>query len=156
MLVIDPHPATRAATAAVLEGLGARCLQAAHCEQALELMRVAATVGHPLDAVLLDIRSSTSDGWFTIRRLRGEPGGARGLLPLFALSADDSPYIRQLAELFGATALLSMPCPAGVLCTLLADEIERSRGSRHAVHQALAPPGWVPGASALAGCPAGA
>lgn len=130
VLVVDPHPATRAGMAAVLTGGGARVLQAADGEQALELMSVAAAAGRQLDAVLLDVRSSSVDGWVTIRRLRAAPGGTRSELPVFVLTDNDTAYSRQLAELFGATGLLLTPCTSSSLYVELDEAIARAAAER--------------------------
>lgn len=141
VLLVDPVPTTRASTAAVLSGAGACVLQAADGEQAMDLMRVAAMTGHPLDAVLLDVRASQVDGWVTARRLRNEPGGRRPLLPLFALVASDTPYARQVAELFGATGLVAMPCVAASLCDSLGEAIDLARSVR-ALRRVANAPAW--------------
>ena len=116
--------------AAVLTGGGAHVLQAADGEQALELRHIAAAAGRQLDAVLLDVRSSSVDGWVTIRRLRAAPGGTRSELPVFVLSDSDTAYSRQLAELFGATGLLQTPCTSGSLFVELDEAITRARAER--------------------------
>jgi len=141
VLVVDPHPATRASMAAMLAGGGARVLQAADGEQALELMRVAAAAGRELDAVLLDVRSSSVDGWVATRRLRAAPGGTRNELPLFVLNDSDTAYSRQLAELFGATGLISTPCSSSALYVELDEAIDRARAERSA-RRRLAEPVW--------------
>jgi CheY-like chemotaxis protein len=132
VLVVDPHPATRAGTAAMLAVAGVRCLQAVDGEQALKLMRIAAAMGHPLDGVLLDVRSWPVDGWITAQRLRAEPGGRRAWLPLFALCTGDTSYDQPLAERFGATALVPVPCPAGALRDALGEAIDLARRDRMA------------------------
>jgi CheY-like chemotaxis protein len=130
VLVVDPHPATRAGVATTLAAIGCSVLQAADGEQALELMRVAAAAGHPLDAVLLDVRSSSVDGWVATRRLRAQPGGTRSELPLFILTNNDSAYSRQMGELFGATGLLLTPCASSSLYAHLDAAIGRARVER--------------------------
>lgn len=141
VLVVDPHPSTRASLAATLAGAGCSVLQAADGEQALELMRVANAAGHPLDAVLLDVRSSSVDGWVSTRRLRAEPGGTRRELPLFVLSDSDTAYSRQLAELFGATGLMLTPCASGALYLQLEEAIGRARVER-AARRLVERPAW--------------
>jgi CheY-like chemotaxis protein len=93
-------------------------------------MRVAAAAGRLLDAVLLDVRSSSVDGWVTIRRLRATPGGTRSELPVFVLSDSDTAYSRQLAELFGATGLLLTPCTSSSVFVELDEAIGRARAER--------------------------
>ena len=139
VLVVDPHPSTRAGLAATLAGAGCSVLQAADGEQALELMRVAAAAGHPLDAVLLDVRSSSVDGWVSTRRLRAEPGCSRRELPLFVLSDNDTVYSRQLAELFGATGLILTPCPSNSLYARLEEAIGQALAERTAQRLASQP-----------------
>jgi two-component system, chemotaxis family, chemotaxis protein CheY len=141
VLIVDPHPSTRASLAATLAGAGCSVLQAADGEQALELMRVAVAAGHPLDAVLLDVRSSSVDGWVSTRRLRAEPGGTRRELPLFVLGDSDTAYSRQLAELFGATGLIPMPCSSAALYAELDEAIGQARAERTA-RRLIAQPAW--------------
>lgn len=145
VLLIDPVPTTRASTAAMLAGAGACVLQAADGDQAMALMRVATVAGHPLDAVLLDVRTAPIEGWVAARRLRNEPAGRRAMLPLFALVASDTPYTRQVAELFGATGQFAMPCEAAPLCDCLGDAIDKARSVR-ALQRAADLPAWSSGA----------
>jgi len=141
VLVVDPLPTTRASTAAMLAGAGACVLQAADGEQAMDLMRVAAMTGHPLDAVMLDVRASQVDGWVAARRLRNEPAGCRSLLPLFTLVSSDTLYTRQLAELFGVTGLVAMPCAAALLSDGLGEAIALARSVR-ALQRVSSAPAW--------------
>lgn len=141
VLVVDPHPATRASLASTIAAVGCSVLQAADGEQALELMRVATAAGHPLDAVLLDVRWSSVEGWVATRRLRAEPGGSRSELPLFVLSDSDTAYSRQLAELFGASGLVPMPCACSSLYVELDEAIGRARAERR-VRRLVSRPAW--------------
>jgi CheY-like chemotaxis protein len=104
-------------------------------------MRVATAAGHPLDAVLLDVRSSSVDGWVATRRLRAEPGGKRGELPLFVLAESDTAYSRQLAELFGATGLIPAPFACSSLYVELDEAIGRARAERRA-RRLVSQPVW--------------
>ena len=105
-LVVDDNLVTRTIAVTLLEGLGHRAAEAASGEDALRLL---GTQG--FDIAFLDLRMATLHGVATARRIRAL--GARGSLPLVALTADVRPFDDLRAE--GFAACVPKPVNAAVL-----------------------------------------
>lgn len=83
VLVADDEPVNRALAAALLERQGCRAVAVADGGEALDALAAAR-----FDAVLMDVQMPGLDGLEATRRLRQrEEGGARGHVPVFAVTA---------------------------------------------------------------------
>jgi CheY-like chemotaxis protein/anti-sigma regulatory factor (Ser/Thr protein kinase) len=80
-LVVDDNAVCRALATTLLDGLGHRATPAGSVEEALRLLET-----QVFDIAFVDLRMAPTDGLETARRIRGL--GARGRLPLVALTAD--------------------------------------------------------------------
>jgi two-component system cell cycle response regulator len=76
------------------------------------------------DAIVLDIMMPGMDGWEVCRRLKADPATAD--IPVIMLTAQDAPTLMSEASRYGATALLTKPCPFEKLTLTITSAIQRA------------------------------
>jgi PAS domain S-box-containing protein len=104
LLVAEDNPVNLLIVAAMLQGLGARVLEATDGEQAVVLGRRHA---HELDAVLMDLHMPVQDGLAATRALRADP--LTTVLPVLALSAAVLDSEREAARAAGMLGFIAKP-----------------------------------------------
>lgn len=109
-LIVDDQRFNRSIARALVSDMGLNALEAAHGQQALEMLRQ----GPVVDVVLMDVNMPGLDGMETTRLLRGIAGPA-GRVPVFALTANDSLAVHARAREAGMQGVLSKPIDRAVL-----------------------------------------
>ncbi|QWT45184.1 hybrid sensor histidine kinase/response regulator [Azospira inquinata] len=143
LLVADDNPVNRRLAQALLEGAGYRLRLAEDGAQA-----VALAASEPFDLVLMDVQMPVLDGLAATRKIR-EREAAEGSapLPIYALSADLAPDIRQRAKAAGLDGCLAKPLTLEGVEALLG----HSGTAGAAQARSGAPKARPPGASSLNG-----
>jgi CheY-like chemotaxis protein len=108
ILIVDDNRASRDLLRAILKPVRCQIIEAAHGQDALDLMQRE----HP-DLVLLDIDMPGMNGLDVVRRIREDVSLAR--LPVVAVTAFAMERDRQNAMAAGFTAYLTKPVRAAVL-----------------------------------------
>ncbi|WP_052369061.1 ATP-binding protein [Serpentinimonas barnesii] len=103
VLVAEDHPVNRKFVALLLERMGLQPTFAENGLQALELAQ-----RHDFDWVLMDIHMPEMDGYACTQAIRQLPG-ARGLVPIIAVSADVMNGAEEQALAAGMDGFLSKP-----------------------------------------------
>jgi len=103
VLVAEDHPVNRKFVALLLERMGLQPTFAENGRQALELAQ-----RHDFDWVLMDIHMPEMDGFACTQAIRQLPG-ARGLVPIIAVSADVMNGAEEQALAAGMDGFLSKP-----------------------------------------------
>jgi CheY-like chemotaxis protein len=103
VLVAEDHPVNRQFLALLLERMG---LQPTFAENGLQALDLAAR--HDFDWVLMDIHMPEMDGLACARAIRQLPG-ARGRVPIIAVTADVMNEAGEQALAAGMDAFLSKP-----------------------------------------------
>lgn len=93
VLIVDDEPVNRLVLARMVELLGARWLEAASGDEALDLLRDQA-----VDVVLMDIQMPRMNGIETVEQLRARPGPNREA-PVVALTGDTTRNRREYLQL---------------------------------------------------------
>ncbi|HZX32943.1 MAG TPA: PAS domain-containing protein [Rhodocyclaceae bacterium] len=120
VLVVDDDRLSRYAIRAVLEGLGARVVEAASGPEALE----AVSRRPEIDAVLMDVLMPEMDGYQTTRVIRRSLG--RKALPIIALTAKAEQGSSEASLAAGCSDHLSKPVATGELLACLRHWLELS------------------------------
>lgn len=115
VLIVDDQRFNRTVARALVSDLGLNTLEAEHGQQALDMLQQ----GTVPDVVLMDVNMPGLDGMATARLLRDIPGVA-GLVPVFALTANDSPAVREAAREAGMQGVLAKPIDVQALKRALA------------------------------------
>jgi len=103
VLVAEDHPVNQAYMEAVLEKLGHRGAFAINGEEAL-----AALQAKDFDVVLMDLHMPVMDGFAATRAIRALPG-AKGRVPIIALTADAFAETQERARGAGVDGFLTKP-----------------------------------------------
>ena len=88
ILLAEDHPLDTEITKRILEHVNAEVVCAENGKEALELFE-----SHPpyeYDAILMDIRMPEMDGYTAVRKIRKVPHEDAQMIPIIAMSADDS------------------------------------------------------------------
>jgi len=133
VLLVDDQPDRLELTVELLRAAGVEVRAAADGEQALRHLRA-----DRVDAVLLDCRMPTLDGFETARQIRALPGGQQ--LPIVAVSASLLADDRDRALLAGMNAYLTKPIDIDQLFDTLADLFARAPAPPGRATAVLAPP----------------
>jgi CheY-like chemotaxis protein len=112
VLVVDDDPNTVEMLSKALSLFGHQPERAFSGEEALD------QVSERLpDVVLLDLMMPGIDGYETLRRLRGLPGGNQ--VPVIVVTASSEPDLEQRVAAAGATGCLRKPVQLSVLADLI-------------------------------------
>jgi CheY-like chemotaxis protein len=112
VLVVDDDPNTVEMLSKALSLFGHQPERAFSGEEALD------QVSERLpDVVLLDLMMPGIDGYETLRRLRGLPGGSQ--VPVIVVTASSEPDLEQRVAAAGATGCLRKPVQLSVLADLI-------------------------------------
>jgi len=109
VLVAEDHPVNRKLLALLLERMG---LQPSFAENGLQALELAQR--HDFDWILMDIHMPEMDGFDCTQAIRQLPG-ARGLVPIIAVSADVMNGAEERALAAGMDGFLSKPLQRQVL-----------------------------------------
>jgi CheY-like chemotaxis protein/HPt (histidine-containing phosphotransfer) domain-containing protein len=132
VLIVDDVAANCMLVAERLESVGMRCISCTNSEKALELMRDAASAGHPFDMAIFDYLMPGMDGKTLGKTIKQTPELASTILVMLT-SAGAAGYTRQFREA-GFNGYLSKPVRAQELVDLLAAVREETqRGNRGAM-----------------------
>lgn len=104
VLIVDDQCLNRTVARALARDLGLEVLEAEHGQQALDMLQA----GTVPDVVLMDVNMPGLDGMATTRHLRALPGPA-ARVPVYALTANDSPSVRAAAREAGMQGVLAKP-----------------------------------------------
>ena len=115
VLIVDDQRFNRTVARALISDLGLNTLEAEHGQQALDMLQQ----GTVPDVVLMDVNMPGLDGIATARLLRDLPGVA-GLVPVFALTANDSRAVLEAAREAGMQGVLAKPINVQALKRALA------------------------------------
>lgn len=121
VLIVDDQRFNRSIAHALVSDLGLHALEAEHGQQALEMLQQ----GPLPDLVLMDVNMPGLDGMTTTRLLRDLPGPA-GLVPVFAVTANDSLAVQASAREAGMQGVLAKPIDRAVLKRTLTATLLRS------------------------------
>lgn len=125
VLVVDDDAAVRAATVTSLSIHGIKVLEADGGQVALEMLS-----SHQFDAVVLDLRMPSPDGYQVAHQLRSNEAALNHLTPLLAHSSEPGHLARIKTERAGFDAFLAKPSPALTLLTTLARVITQAAARR--------------------------
>ncbi|MEW6694931.1 Sensory/regulatory protein RpfC [Tepidimonas thermarum] len=114
VLVAEDHPVNRKFIGLLLEKLGHRVTFAHHGAEA-----VAQAAQHDFDIVLMDLHMPEMDGLEATRRIRALPG-ARGRVPIVALTADATDDAQTLAQTIGMNGFVAKPVQRAQLEAVMA------------------------------------
>ncbi len=103
ILVAEDHPVNRKFVGALLDKLGHRVTFAENGQEALDLV-----TQQDYDLVFMDVHMPEMDGLTSTRLIRGLPG-ARGKIPVIALTADVLNEARERAMAAGVDEFISKP-----------------------------------------------
>lgn len=104
VLIVDDQRLNRTIARALVQELGMNVIEAAHGQQALDMLQA----GTAADVVLMDVNMPGLDGMATTLRLRALPCPA-AQVPVFALTANDSPTVQAAAREAGMQGVLGKP-----------------------------------------------
>jgi two-component system, sensor histidine kinase len=139
VLVAEDHPVNRAYLEAVLDKLGHEAVFSEDGDGAVRAMQA-----QVFDVVLMDLHMPGMDGFAAARAIRAMPG-ARGRVPIVALTADAFREARDRAREAGMDGFLTKPAHLPQLRDVLA-----RYGGGTAVQSAAASSGTTPGRLDLA------
>jgi signal transduction histidine kinase/CheY-like chemotaxis protein len=115
VLIVDDQRFNRTIARALVCDLGLNALEAEHGQQALDMLQQGASP----DVILMDVNMPGLDGMATARMVREIPGVA-GHVPVFALTANDSPAVWAAAREAGMQGVLAKPIDIEALKRALA------------------------------------
>ena len=122
ILVAEDHPLDIEITKRILENVGAMIVRVDDGKSALELFMEKEP--YYFDAVLLDIRMSETDGLESIRGMRKVPHSDAQVIPVIAMSADDTIEDIYRCKEAGINALVAKPVEPQRLYQLLCEYLE--------------------------------
>ncbi|TFZ08209.1 hybrid sensor histidine kinase/response regulator [Ramlibacter humi] len=125
ILVVDDQPLNRAIARALGADMGLQVIEAAHAQEALDLI----ADGTIPDAVLMDVNMPGLDGITATRRLREMPGEA-GRVPVLAVTANDSPAVQAAARDAGMQGVIAKPIDPEALAQALVHMVAGDRQAR--------------------------
>ena len=120
VLFIEDDPMNRRVVKDMLDVAGATMAEAAWAEEGLARLDA-----ETFDVVLVDLRMPGTDGFETIRQIRGR-GDAKGELPIIVVTAETAPDLRDRCLATGADDVLFKP----VAMDALFDSIGRVLATR--------------------------
>ncbi len=104
VLIVDDQRLNRIIARALVRDLGMNVIEAEHGQQALDMLQA----GTVPDVVLMDVNMPGLDGMATTQRIRALPCPA-ARVPVFALTANDSPTVQAAAREAGMQGVLGKP-----------------------------------------------
>ncbi|RYD51574.1 MAG: response regulator, partial [Sphingomonadales bacterium] len=103
VLFIEDDPMNRRVVKDMLDVAGATMAEAAWAEEGLAMLDE-----DTFDVILVDLRMPGTDGFETIRQIRGR-GDAKGELPIIVVTADTAVDLRERCLAIGADDVLFKP-----------------------------------------------
>lgn len=119
VLIVDDQRFNRSIACALIGDLGLNAREAEHGQQALDMLQQGTMLP---DVVLMDVNMPGLDGMATARLLRDIPGPA-GRVPVFALTANDSPAVQAAAREARMQGVLAKPIDIEALKRALASTL---------------------------------
>ena len=104
VLIVDDQRLNRTIARALIREMGMNVIEAEHGQQALDMLQA----GTLPDVVLMDVNMPGLDGMATTQRIRTLPCSA-ARVPVFALTANDSPTVQAAAREAGMQGVLGKP-----------------------------------------------